>query len=317
MLENKSKEYIKIKRKSTKPSFLLILWAGFSFFTPIFLIYSYSTYSKTFFIAGYEIKKIVDNNAYLDLITEDCDSLEIIKSKKTIQINKNYTDSFFKIIKVDSVIDKKHSFNITDSLKIKLNEQIDSTKHRIILIGDSECGGLTSPLNAYCEENGHRLILSFVWNSATILNFAYSDTITKIIDKYKPTYLFLVVGLNELYAKDLNKRKIAADLFAKKIINIPYAWIGPANYRQDFGINKVFNSAADSGCFFLTNNMDLQRGEDGRHPSKFGYKIWMDSIASWIKSSAKHKLVMNKPTKSKYSCKSKIINLNAANFRGY
>ena len=35
----------------------------------------------------------------------------------------------------------------------------------------------------------------------SIFNLAYSDTITKIIEKYKPTYLFLVIGLNELYAK--------------------------------------------------------------------------------------------------------------------
>jgi hypothetical protein len=316
MVENNSNDYIKAKRKYIKPSFILLLWAGFSFLIPIFSIYCYSNYDKTFLIAGYEIKKIINNNE-LDLLPPKYDSIEIVTSKKPILTNLNYTDSFFKSIKVDSLINNKIFLNSVDSFKIKSNDEIDSTKHRIILLGDSECGGLTYPLNAYCEENGHKLVLSFVWNSASIFNLAYSDTITKIIEKYKPTYLFLVIGLNELYAKDLNKRKMAADLFAKKISNIPYSWIGPANYRQDFGINKVFSSSADSGCFFLTNDMELPRGEDGRHPNKLGYKLWMDSIASWIKISAKHKLVMNKPTKTKYSLKSKIINLNAANFRGY
>ena len=86
---------------------------------------------------------------------------------------------------------------------------------------------------------------------------------------------------------------------------------------NDYGINKVFESAAETDCFFLTNNMELPRGEDGRHPSIKGYRLWMDSIAKWIKISAKYKIAMEKPTKSRYTFKSRIINLNAVNFRGY
>jgi hypothetical protein len=316
MLGNKSKEDFKNKIKFKNSSHLLILWAGISFFLPILLIYVYSYYNQTFMIAGYEIKKISNSNEE-DTMLANFDTIEIIKPKIKNQTKTNPLDTLFINNKVEIGIDKNYSFSISDSLPTISNEMTDSTKHRILLIGDSECGGLCFPLNQYCEENGHKLVLSFVWNSATIFNFAYSDTITKIIDNYKPTYLFLVVGLNELYAKDLRKRKTAADVLAKKINGIPYTWIGPANYGQDFGINKVFYSSADSGCFFYTNNMELPRGEDGRHPNKLGYKIWMDSIASWIKISAKHKLTMNKPTKTKYSFKSKMINLNASNFRGY
>lgn len=316
MLEGKSKDDFNDKGKFNKSSYVLILWAGISFFLPVFLIYVYSYYNKTFMIADYEIKKIGNKNDE-DLILAKLTSVEIIKPKAKSQVQLNPVDTLFNKNNIELGIGQKYSFKKSDSLLAISNEITDSTKHRILLIGDSECGGLCFPLNQYCEENGHKLVLSFVWNSATIFNFAYSDTISKIIDKYKPTYLFLVVGLNEIYAKDLIKRKTAADLLAKKINGIPYTWIGPANYRQDFGINKVFHSSADSGCYFYTNNMELPRGEDGRHPNKLGYKIWMDSIASWIKISAKHKLTMNKPTKTKYSFKSKMINLNASNFRGY
>ncbi len=193
----------------------------------------------------------------------------------------------------------------------------DTTKHRIILIGDSESGGLRYPLNDYCLANGHKLVLSMEWYSATVFNFGRSDTIDKIIARFKPTYIFLVFGMNELYARDLKARKIAANLLAKKLRNIPYAWIGPANWDEDYGINRVFKSSADSGSFFLTRNLTLTRAGDGRHPDIQGYRIWMDSVANWLQTSAKYKMAMKPPRKRGRPFRSSIITLNAAKYRGY
>jgi len=193
----------------------------------------------------------------------------------------------------------------------------DTTKHRILLIGDSESGGLRYPLNDYCLANGHKLVLSMEWYSATVFNFGRSDTIDKIIARFKPTYIFLVFGLNELYARDLKARKIAANQLAKKLSKIPYAWIGPANWVEDYGINRVFKSSADSGTFFLTKNLTLTRAGDGRHPDMKGYRIWMDSIANWLQTSAKYKMAMKPPRKRGRPFRSSIIVLNAAKYRGY
>ena len=193
----------------------------------------------------------------------------------------------------------------------------DTTKHRILLIGDSESGGLRYPLNDYCLANGHKLVLSMEWYSATVFNFGRSDTIDKIIARFKPTYIFLVFGLNELYARDLKARKIAANQLAKKLRNIPYAWIGPANWDEDYGINKVFKSSADSGTFFLTKNLTLTRAGDGRHPDVQGYRVWMDSVANWLQTSAKYKMAMKPPRKRGRPFRSSIITLNAAKYRGY
>jgi lysophospholipase L1-like esterase len=146
---------------------------------------------------------------------------------------------------------------------------------------------------------------------------AYSDTIAKTIIKYKPTYVFIVVGLNEMYAKDLDNRRKAAQILAKKISGIPYTWIGPANYREDYGINMVFKESAEIGAFYLTKNLNLPKGQDKRHPSKDGYRIWMDSLASWIQSSARYKISMAPPKKRSQPYKSRNIILNAATYRGY
>ena len=307
---------MKFKKKDNKtPSRLLNLWAGISFFIPVFIIYAYSYSDHTFIIKGYEVKKLITkkNNLFLK-----SDSLKSNKNKSdSAKITRTSTDNNSLIKNIDTLLPKKQ-WAISDYKRLNNSiEFSDTIKHRILLIGDSECGGLCFPLNDYCEQNGHKLLLTLAWNSATVFNFAFSDTINKIILKYKPSYLFIVFGLNELPARDLEQRKKAADQFAKKISGIPYLWIGPANYMNDYGINKVFESAAETDCFFLTNNMDLPRGDDGRHPSIKGYRLWMDSIAKWINKSAKYKIAMEKPTKSRYTFKSRIINLNAVNFRGY
>ena len=307
---------MKFKKKDNKtPSRLLNLWAGISFFIPVFIIYAYSYSDHIFIIKGYEVKKLITkkNNLFLK-----SDSLKSNKNKSdSAKITRISTDNNSLIKNIDTLLPKKQ-WAISDYKRINNSiEFSDTIKHRILLIGDSECGGLCFPLNDYCEQNGHKLLLSLAWNSATVFNFAFSDTINKIILKYKPSYLFIVFGLNELPARDLEQRKKAADQFAKKISGIPYLWIGPANYMNDYGINKVFESAAETDCFFLTNNMELPRGEDGRHPSIKGYRLWMDSIAKWINKSAKYKIAMEKPIKTRYTFKSRIINLNAAKFRGY
>lgn len=307
---------MKFKKKDNKtPSRLLNLWAGISFFIPVFIIYAYSYSDHIFIVKGYEIKKLITkkNNLFLK-----SDGLESNKNKSdSAKKTSTSTDNNSLIKNIDTLLPKEQ-WAISDYKRLNNSiEFSDTIKHRILLIGDSECGGLCFPLNDYCEQNGHKLLLTLAWNSATVFNFAFSDTINKIILKYKPSYLFIVFGLNELPARDLEQRKKAADQFAKKIGGIPYLWIGPANYMNDYGINKVFESAAETDCFFLTNNMELPRGDDGRHPSIKGYRLWMDSIAKWIKISAKYKISMEKPTKSRYTFKSRIINLNAVNFRGY
>ena len=307
---------MKFKKKDNKtPSRLLNLWAGISFFIPVFIIYAYSYYDQTLMIRGFEVKKLIREKNDLFLKTEALNSNKNKSDSAKIIITA--TDNNLIIKNIDTLLPNKQGV-ISDYKQINNSIEIsDTIKQRILLIGDSECGGLCFPLNDYCEQNGHKLLLTLAWNSATVFNFAFSDTINKIILKYKPSYLFIVLGLNEIYAKDLEKRKKAADQFAKKIGGIPYLWIGPANYTKDYGINKVFESAAEKDCFFLTNNMELPRGEDGRHPSIKGYRLWMDSIAKWINKSAKYKIAMEKPIKTRYTFKSRIINLNAAKFRGY
>ncbi|MFN5182137.1 MAG: hypothetical protein ACK5D5_03825 [Bacteroidota bacterium] len=290
-----------------------ILWAGISIALPILLIYLYSYSGFNFSFVGKALKKYPIEEENPDDFLAELNS----KKKSTIDGNSNKKNgsSVKDSVKVSSVDTSKKSLVPVNS---DVNYNItDSTKHRVLILGDSECGGLCFPLNDYCVANGHELAATIVWNSATIYTFAYADTLNALINKYKPTFIFFVVGLNELKTKELKRRKVASDLFLERIKGIPYAWIGPANFCEDYGLNKVFESAADSNAFFLSKDLDIPRGSDGRHPSMKGYRIWMDSIAKWINTKAKYKLAMKKPDKFNTRFKSKLISFNAAKYRGY
>ena len=83
-------------------------------------------------------------------------------------------------------------------------------------------------------------------------------------------------------------------------------------YRRD--VNSSMNWFYGSSLiqqFFLSKNLTLPRGPDGRHPDGQGYKIWMDSIATWLHTKAKWKINMVKPTKMVYKRGFKLRTLNA------
>ncbi len=290
-----------------------IFFAGITFIFPLVLLYAYSNSDTKWNLFSYEVKKM---NGESQSISDGIPDIKIDKIKP-IEFH------------TEVISEKKTGINVlTSSVKndtIKGIATVDfipdttfrSGKQRILLLGDSECGGICYPLYNYCKENNHELVLSFVWNSSGIFNHAYSDTVVKIIEKYKPTYIIFVAGLNEIFARDITKRSHAAQVFAQRIKNIPYAWVGPANYVEDYGINKAFSAAAQPGTFFSSKTLNLPKGPDNKHPSSKGYTVWMDTLATWMTKSSKYPIDFSKKPTKKYNYKGKIITLNAAKFKGY
>lgn len=289
-----------------------IFFSSLTIIVPLLVIFSYNQLDDSFKIAGVTLKKLFADDG---ISTNDKNKPKKLKKSYLAKINEEKNQK----IKADSlqIVHQKDSSNFIIDTSTFEQFVSQNSEERVLIMGDSECGGLCKQLNDYCIQNGHKLVVSFVWNSATIFNFAYADTVTKIIKKYKPTYIFLVVGLNELYAKDIAKRKKAAMTLAKKLEGIRYSWIGPANYVKDYGINNAFFTSAIPGTFFSSKDLNLPKGSDNRHPNTEGYRMWMDTIATWVSTSAKYPITMNKPLKRKQGIKSKIISLNASKYRGY
>lgn len=206
---------------------------------------------------------------------------------------------------------------VRDTIPFDPVEKSDSSKQRVLLIGDSEAGGLYRLFNDYCVDNGHQMVAALIWNSATIFNYGYSSKVDDLIRDYQPSLIVVVLGLNELYARDLERRTKAANMLRDKFGQIPYLWIGPANYMEDNGINKIFEEVATPERFILSKYLNLPKGDDKRHPNHDGYRIWMEYIARCVQSSQFYDFEFEIPKKFGHRVTGKVIHTNAASDKGY
>lgn len=176
---------------------------------------------------------------------------------------------------------------------------IDESPQTILFIGDSMLEGLSPRLAAYAKENGHTLY-SVIWYSSTSEVWGETTKLAEYIEQFKPTYVFVSLGANELFVRNIAERR---DKFVKNIItqigSIPYIWIGPPNWKEDTGINDLIAKNARKGSFFLSNGMHFDRAKDGAHPTRKSAGLWLDSIARWMPEHAAHPIKMNKPEMEK------------------
>jgi hypothetical protein len=171
----------------------------------LLFIYNYSSLTLNF---GERILKKVDPNAALELP---------VNTDSITNLEKELSSSAKEEI-IRAVLREDYAFPSDTSKKAATArpnmplsaEKEEHISQRILLLGDSETGGLIYPLNDYCVANGHKLEAVYTWFSASILNFGYSNKVDELMEKYKPTFVIFVVGLNEMYVTDMDRRTEAA-----------------------------------------------------------------------------------------------------------
>jgi len=169
------------------------------------------------------------------------------------------------------------------------------TKRRFLLLGDSQVEGLKNQVYDYCIENGHLLLCAVTWYSGTDKSYAEKDTISDIIRKFQPDYILFAIGLNQLYQKNMSESESAVKKLIAIFDTIPFCWIGPANFTTDKGINALYQRLIPADQFFLSKDLILARASDHRHPSREGYRVWMDTIANWLQVRSRWPIEMKKP----------------------
>ena len=174
---------------------------------------------------------------------------------------------------------------------------IDETPQTILFIGDSMLEGLYPRLAAYAEKNGHTLY-AVIWYSSTSEVWGETTKLAEYIEKYNPTYIFVSLGANELFVRNIAEKR---DKYVKNIISqigtLPYVWIGPPNWKEDTGINALIAKNTKKGSFFMSNGMRFDRAKDGAHPTRKSAREWMDSVARWMPLHAEHPIKMDLPEK--------------------
>ncbi len=189
---------------------------------------------------------------------------------------------------------------------------MDSSSQRILLIGDSMLEQLRWRVRDYCVENEHEL-KTVMWYSSQSKWFGESDTLKYYINDFKPTYVILVLGANELFVGDIKKKR---NKFVRRIVKqmdtVPFIWVGPPNWRDDTGINNLILRYCGRTKYYpsykITQNKGFARYADGAHPKPHAAARWMDSVAVWIMNDSKHPIMLNKPEeKSKGSTNTTIL----------
>jgi len=195
-------------------------------------------------------------------------------------------------IRVDTI------YRLDTLSKQEYMSRLDTTKQRILIIGDSMLENLRFRLRDYCEENGHDM-KSVIWYSSTTEYFGQSDTLAYFIKQYNPTYILFVVGANELFVRDIKKkRQKYVEHILKQIGNRKFIWIGPPNWKEDTGINEMIVENVGEKRYYPSLNLKYKRHKDGAHPLKASAYAWMDSVATWITTESMYPIVLNKPTKA-------------------
>lgn len=174
----------------------------------------------------------------------------------------------------------------------------DTARQRILFIGDSMLEGLSKRLRDYAAANGHDME-SVIWYSSSSKAWAECDTLEHFKNEFKPTFVIVCLGANELFVKDLGKRREYVQQVVRKIGNTPFVWIGPPNWKPDTGINAIIREAVGGERFFDSSTLQMARKKDGAHPTQQAAAAWADSAATWMASpKTAHPLRLDKPTKT-------------------
>ena len=133
---------------------LYLIWAALSFILACSALYLYSYIPSTYLLADLELKKLFSIEKPADEVAEIIEVAKI-DTIPTYVLPKDTTQMVYSEIPEPILPDSSLD---------------DSTQHRVLLIGDSEAGGIKNVLNDYCRSNGHKLVATVEWYSATTIN---------------------------------------------------------------------------------------------------------------------------------------------------
>ena len=174
--------------------------------------------------------------------------------------------------------------------------ETDSLPKNIFLFGDSMTLNIALRMAEYAAENGHSFH-AINWDASNTKLWAESDTLSYYIRQYKPDYIFVSLGSNEVYFKNPEVRAPFIKKIIEEIGDIPMVWIGPPNWNNDTGINDLLASLCGPGRFFKSEGIELKRKSDNIHPTRKATIIWVDSLMRWMENSA-HPILTHVPSDS-------------------
>lgn len=163
----------------------------------------------------------------------------------------------------------------------------DTSAHHILFIGDSMVEGLRYRLSQYATANGHSMEC-VIWYSSSSKYWGQCDTLDYFIRRFDPSYIFVCMGANELFVRNLEEREAAVAEIIRKMGDLPFIWIGPPNWKPDTGINDILLRLCGRKRYYPSLRLSFERAQDGAHPVMRSYNMWADSVSTWLRDSSAH-----------------------------
>ncbi len=206
-------------------------------------------------------------------------------------------------------VDEPTGVAATDSLATAKADECekDTTTQHVLLVGDSMNERLRQSVAAYCNANGHKCT-SVVWYSSSTEIWAKTNALKFYIKKLNPTHIFICLGGNELFVRDLDNRDKYIKMIKAQCGTVPTIWIGPPNWKKDTGINALIEKHFGKRAYYPSLNLKLERASDKHHVSQRGCDVWMDSVAAWMnRGQSIHPIRFEKPQPGKKNTAHKRI----------
>jgi lysophospholipase L1-like esterase len=172
--------------------------------------------------------------------------------------------------------------NVTDAA-LDVADEPDAPaepKHYRLVVhtGDSMVGGgLCKALAPKFKADGTQFIRD-VWESASLVAFADSDRLPKLMKKYDPDLVLLTLGANDVFDKHPDNMIRYIETIVKKVGKRDCIWIGPPLWKGDFGLVDVIRDHVAPCKFYDSSHLTLQRAGDGIHPTEKGGAVWADAF---------------------------------------
>ncbi len=213
-----------------------------------------------------------------------------------LELKKNKFNHFFK---PQLAVHQPHLIDvISQELINSARIELDTTPQRILLTGDSMVEGLMFAFKDYAIENGHDLFPA-IWYSSSTFVWGQSQQLKRLIDFYKPTIIFMALGSNELFIRNIiQDRAKYVDNILEQVGNTKIIWIGPPNWKPDTGINQLLEDKLGKKRFFLSRDLVLARASDGAHPTRGASRIWADTLFKWVQTQSLYPFLLNVPQKN-------------------
>jgi lysophospholipase L1-like esterase len=192
-------------------------------------------------------------------------------------------------------ISKEAEFLTAD--KLSEVDIVDTSRQHILFIGDSMADGLRHFLQIYAQNNNHKFTV-IAKTSTSIVYWVGRDSTGRLrntIEQYKPTYVMICLGSNDLFTRYLDQFDKYLDNILHQLGNKKFIWICPPNWKDDFGLTDLIEKKVGEDRFFPSKRMKIPRAGDHIHPTYQGYKLWADSIANWTMNLSRHKIILEKP----------------------